>query len=244
MKPYYERDGIAIYHGDSLEVLHLLEPLRADAILTDPPYSSGTRREAAKGIRKSMSRGVEDDEWFTSDSLTTDGFMWLMRGAALGWKRHLLPGGHALSFIDWRMALPLAGAIESADLRRLGMLIWDKTYFGMGSYFRNQYEVVLHFTNGRSRPPYRRDVGNVLKCAPVRGGLHPTEKPVPLLSTLLSVVAPTGGLVLDTFAGSGATLEAARSLGMRAVGIEVSEEYCEIAARRLEQMVLPMEAVS
>lgn len=238
MKPYFERDGVSLYLGDVLEVLDALDPLGADCVLTDPPYSSGTRREASKGLRKAMNRTADDDEWFTTDCLTTDGFAWLMRSAAREWKRHLVPGGHALSFIDWRMALPLANAIESADMRKLGMLIWDKTYFGMGHYFRNQYEVVLHFTNGRSRPPYRKDVGNVLRCAPVKAGDNPTEKPLPLLRTLLSVVCPPGGLVLDTFAGSGSTLEAARTLGMRAVGVEVDEAQAEIAARRLDQQVL------
>lgn len=234
MQPYFERNGIAIYHGDVLETLHALQPLEADAILTDPPYSSGTRREGAKGVRKAMNRTVDDDEWFTTDCLTTDGFVWLMRAAAIEWKRHIVPGGHVLSFIDWRMALPLAGAIESADLRKLGMLIWDKTYFGMGAYFRNQYEVILHFTHGRSLPPYRHDVGNVLRCPPVRDGDNPTQKPVPLLCDLLSVVCPPDGLVLDTFMGSGSVLVAARNLGIRAVGIDVEERACEQAARRLE----------
>jgi DNA modification methylase len=236
VKPYWvSSDGrLVIYHGDTLEVMRSLPSLQADAVLTDPPYSSGTRREGAKGVRKAMNRTVEDAEWFTTDCLTTDGFVWLMRAAAMGWKRHLVPGGHALSFIDWRMALPLAGAMESADLRKLGMLIWDKTYFGMGAYFRNQFEVVLHFTHGRSRPSYRHDVGNVLRCPPVRDGDNPTQKPVLVLCDLLSVVCPPDGLVLDTFMGSGSTLAAAHALGMRAIGIEVDEQACEKAARRLE----------
>lgn len=236
MRPYWQSgDGrLTIMHGDALEVMRSLDSLFADAVLTDPPYSSGTRREGNKGVRKSMNRTVEDDEWFTTDCLTTDGFVWLMRAAAMEWKRHLVPGGHALSFIDWRMALPLAGAMESADLRKLGMLIWDKTYFGMGSYFRNQYEVVLHFSHGRSRPPYRHDVANVLRCPPVKDGDNPTQKPLPLLIELLSVVCPKGGLVLDTFMGSGSTLAAAHALSIRAVGIEIDERACEQAARRLE----------
>lgn len=234
VKPYFEQDGIVIYHGDALEVMRSLDPLLADAVLTDPPYSSGSRREGNKGVRKAMNRTVEDEDWFTTDCLTTDGFVWLMRAAAIEWKRHLLPGGHALSFIDWRMALPLAGAMESADLRKLGMLIWDKTYFGMGHYFRNQYEVVLHFTHGRSRPPYRHDVANVLRCPPVKDGDNPTQKPVPLLGDLLSVVCPPGGLVLDCFSGSGSTLVAARNLGIRAVGIDAEERACEQAARRIQ----------
>ncbi len=221
--------------GDCLERLSELPDASIDAVVTDPPYSSGTRREASKGLRKSMTRGVGDDEWFTTDCLTTNGFVWLMRECACEWRRVLKPGGHALVFIDWRMAPNLTGAIESADMRHLGVLIWDKTYFGMGSYFRNQHEFILHFTKGRSLPPQRRDVGNVLSHKPIRNGDHPTEKPVSLLRELIGVVTPPGGTVLDPFMGSGSTGVAAITEGFRFVGIERETEYHAIAAARLQK---------
>lgn len=243
MKPYYDEAGIQLYHGDALEVGDALavDPLFAgdfNAVVTDPPYSSGTRREGQKGVRKAMNRGSADEEWFTTDCLTTNGFLWLMRACARQWKRLLIPGGHVLSFIDWRMMPALAGSIESADMRHVGLLVWDKTYFGMGHYFRNQHELILHFTNGRSLPPQRRDVGNVLRYAPVRDGEHETEKPIELMQRLVSVVCPAGGKVFDPYCGSGSTLLAAKLLGCRAVGVEVDEKNCELAARRLSQGVL------
>lgn len=204
-------------------------------MLTDVPYSSGTRREAAKGLRKSMTRETNDAEWFGSDSLTALGFAHLMRICALEWRRLLVDGGHALIFIDWRMARHLAPAIESADLRDAGEIIWDKDTFGMGSCFRNQHEKILHFTKGVGRAPRRRDVGNVLRCPPVRRGAdHPTEKPVPLLRTLLSVVGVPGGTVLDSFAGVGTSGEAALLEGMSAVLIEREAPYAAIARRRCD----------
>jgi site-specific DNA-methyltransferase (adenine-specific) len=242
-KAFYDQDGITLYCGDALEIGNLLidgDEFCGDfsAVITDPPYSSGTRREGQKGVRKSMNRTSDDDEWFTTDCLTTNGFVWLMRECARQWKRLLTAGGHILSFIDWRMASILSGAIESADMRHVGLLVWDKTYFGMGHYFRNQHELILHFTNGRSLPPQRRDVGNVLSFAPVRDGEHDTQKPIDLMQKLISVVCPESGMIFDPFAGSGTTLVAAKALGRRAVGIESNEEYCEIAARRLAQGVL------
>jgi site-specific DNA-methyltransferase (adenine-specific) len=71
----------------------------------------------------------------------------------------------------------------------------------------------------------------------VRGGDHPTEKPDALLQTLLSVVAPVGGTVLDPFAGSGSTLTASKATGRRAIGVEADERYCEVIARRLDQQM-------
>ena len=238
MKPYYDRDGITIYHGDCLEVSDSLPSGIASAVVTDPPYSSGTRREGAKGVRKSMTRETENADWFGTDCLTTNGFLWLMRACSREWKRLVRPGSHILSFIDWRMHPALAGAMETADLRHAGVLVWDKAMIGMGACFRNQHEFILHFTHGVGRTPGRRDCPNVLRYPAVRNGLHDTQKPVELLSRLIEVVTAPGELVLDFFAGSGSTLVAAKETGRRAIGIEVDERYCEIAANRLAQGVL------
>lgn len=224
-----------VLHGDCLQVMRGIPDCSVDAVITDPPYSSGTRREASKGLRKSMNRGSDDADWFATDCLTTNGFIWLMRECAVEWQRVLKPGGHILCFIDWRMMPALAGAIESADLRHVGLLVWDKTYFGMGSYFRNQHELILHFTKGKSLPPQRRDVGNVIRCKPIRGGDHPTEKPFDLMRVLISVVAPKGGIVLDPFAGSGATGAAAIAEGCGFIGIERDPEYHALVTQRIAE---------
>lgn len=71
-----------------------------------------------------------------------------------------------------------------------------------------------------------------------RGAIHPTEKPVPVLRPLIAYACPPGGLVVAPFAGSGSDLEAARDLGCRAIGVEVDEEMCELAARRMSQVTL------
>lgn len=231
--PYYRDDLVALYHGDCVEVMQTLDAATVDVVLTDPPYSSGGRRENARSLRKSMTRGVADDEWIRGDAMSTAGFTYLMRLCAMQWRRLLVPGGHALSFIDWRMCAQLAAALETADLRQHPTIVWDKQHFGMGAVFRNQHEFIVHFTNGSPAAPRRRDVANVLKFPPVRGGDHPTQKPEELLSVLLSVVCPPDGLVLDPFAGSGATLLAARSIGAPSIGIEADERYAEVIATRL-----------
>lgn len=224
-----------LYLGDCLEIMSGLDAQSVDAVLTDPPYSSGGRRENSRSLRKSMIRATEDNDWIRGDAMSTQGFVYMMRQCGLHWRRLLIPGGHVLSFIDWRMAANLAAALESADLRQHPLLVWDKQRIGMGAIFRNRHEFIVHMSAGNPTPPQRRDVPNVLGFPPVRNGDHPTEKPIALLETLLSVVAPPHGTVLDPFAGSGSTLEAARMSGRRAIGIEADEAYIEKAALRLSQ---------
>jgi site-specific DNA-methyltransferase (adenine-specific) len=114
--PRIERIGDAtLILGDCIESMRSLPDHSIDAILTDPPYSSGTRREGAKGIRKTMLRGTSAEEWFPNDCLTTDGFWWLLHANAVQWKRLCQTGSHILSFIDWRMWPRLSGG----DLTRL-----------------------------------------------------------------------------------------------------------------------------
>jgi site-specific DNA-methyltransferase (adenine-specific) len=233
--PYYADDTVTLYLGDCVEVMAQIPEASIDAVLTDPPYSSGGRRENARSIRKSMTRAVEDADWIRGDAMSTSGFTYLLRLCGIQWRRVLVPGGHALAFIDWRMAAPLAAALETADLRQHPILVWNKGKIGMGAIFRNQHEFIVHMTAGNPKAPQRRDVANVLTFPPVRDGDHPTEKPEPLLRTLLSVVCPPGGTVLDPFAGSGSTLSAAASLGMKAIGIEADERFCEVIAERFAQ---------
>jgi site-specific DNA-methyltransferase (adenine-specific) len=237
--PYYADDLATLHLGDCLDLAPELAPRSVDAVLTDPPFSSGGRRENARSLRKSMNRGMSDDDWIAGDAMSTGGFVWMMRAIAARIRPSLKPGAHFLAFIDWRMHGNLAGALESADLRQHPTLVWDKTHFGMGAVFRNQHEWIVHFSNGSPADPARRDMGNVLRCPPVRDGFHPTEKPVGLLGSLLSVVVPAGGLVVDPFAGSGSTLVAAKMLGRRSVGYELDERFAEKAAKRLQAEALP-----
>jgi len=239
MKPYYEDEHATLYAGDCLEVLAALPRRIVDTVLTDPPYSSGGRRESARSVRKSMTRGTSDDDWIAGDAMSTAGFVWTMREFAVRTREVMKVGGHLLSFIDWRMYPNLVLALETADLRQMPTLVWDKVNFGMGSQFRNRHEWIAHFAFGTPVKPQRRDVANVLAFPAVRKGDHPTEKPGPLLETLISVVTPVGGVVLDPFAGSGSTLCAAKTLGRKSIGIELDERFAEVAAKRLERTPWP-----
>jgi len=239
MRPYYDRDGITIYYGDALDVLADLHgPF--DAVVTDPPYASGSRTEASKSSSGAMLRaGRFHDRPIDLDQMTTIGFVWLLRAVGKWAHDELVDGGSMLSFIDWRQWPNLVGALETANLRVQGMVVWDKGHFGLGNGFRSQHELVCHASKGVPTI-HDKGAGNVLKFPRQTPVDHPSPKPEALMQRLISVVSPEGGTIIDPFMGSGTTLRAAASVGRKAIGIESVEEYCAVAVSRLSQQTLDL----
>jgi DNA modification methylase len=226
-----------IIQGDALLELAKLPDASVDAVITDPPYCAGGISEASRvsapgqGLR---SENLARFGWFVGDNMTTAGLAWLLRSVAVESFRIVKPSGSLLVFCDWRMLHTLVPAIESAGLRYQGLVVWDKKHFGMGTGFRNQHEMIMHFTYGK--PVYHsKSVGNVIQDGRIPSGEreHQTQKPVELLKSLISVVSPSQGIILDPFCGSGSSGVAALELDRRFIGVERSIEYVEIANARL-----------
>ena len=236
MNPYYEHGGITIYHGDCMEIIPSVGPF--DCVLTDPPYSSGARRDADRQVRGSMIRSMEDEDWFSHDAMTNWGFTWFMRGIMTKTSGLLSRGGHIYIFSDWRQTPNVYAILESCGYRVNHCLVWDKGHFGMGAYWRNRHENIIFASNGQPDKMIDKGRGSVLNCKNVRPQrrVHPTEKPTDLIRQIVSAIPSCN--ILDPFIGSGSTLVAAKRLGRQAIGIEVEERWCEIAAKRLGQETL------
>jgi DNA modification methylase len=224
-----------LYQGDAIDIMDTLE--RVDAIVTDPPYCSGSVSEASRSAAKGQglrSENIKKLGWFVGDNMGTAGLVFLLRSVAFGALRILSPEGSMLVFCDWRMVPNLAPAIESAGLRYQNMVAWDKGVMGLGLGFRAQHEIILHFTAGS---PKYHDLGtaNIVKAARVSADdrEHQTQKPVDLMQRLLRVVCPPGGTVLDPFMGSGSTGVAAAAEKMHFIGIERDPEHFDTACERL-----------
>jgi site-specific DNA-methyltransferase (adenine-specific) len=239
--PYYVDEYVTLYHGDCINVIRGLTT-EISAIVTDPPYASGSRTESSRPSSGAMVRNARfKARPIENDQMTTTGFVWLIRETVLAAKPMLAQGGAVLSFIDWRQWPQLVGALETCNLRVQNMVVWDKGSIGMGNGFRNRHELILHASNGVPEVA-DRSTGNVLQFAPddlvmQHGRIpptdHPSPKPVALMEKLLGVVTVPGELVLDPFAGGGATLIAAKQTGRHVIGIETSEAHCRTIAARL-----------
>ncbi|MDP9477015.1 MAG: site-specific DNA-methyltransferase [Actinomycetota bacterium] len=243
-KPYYSDGKATIYHGDALEVMRVMDTGSLDALVCDPPYCAGSVSEAQR--TRAAGQGLRSDTlrrfgWFVGDNMGTAGLAWLLRSMALETLRVVKPSGSLLVFCDWRMQATLQPAIESAGLRYQGLIVWDKEHMGLGAGFRNRHELILHFTLGA--PEYHnKGTPNVLRCKRVGRGerKHQTQKPVDLMRQLIRVVAPSGGVVLDPFAGSMSTGLACKEEGRRFVGIERDPQYLKVGVDRLSQESLTL----
>lgn len=239
MKPYYADECVQIYHGDCFDVLHDLEG--CGAVVTDPPYSSGGafRGDRARGT---VDKYVNSEVYayrpeFAGDNRDQRAFvawaaMWL--NAA---RRACTVGAPLLTFIDWRQLPSMTDAVQAGGWMWRGLAVWHKPGIRMQrGRFSASAEFIVYGTHGEAIE-HEGYAQNVFACPPIGDKEHIAQKPEAVLHWALQVV-PAGARVLDPFMGSGTTLVAARLRGSPAIGIEVDERYCEIAARRLSQGTL------
>lgn len=244
MKPYYQDASVTIYHGDMFDILPTLSGV--GAVITDPPYSSGGAFRGDRAMQTSTKYVNSDTAAyrpeFAGDNRDQRSFLaWcaLWMNAA---RRSSIPGAVMCSFIDWRQLPVLTDAVQCGGWTWRGLATWWKPGIRMvrGS-FSSSAEYVVYATNGPASSDFDGAVQNVFRCAPVPNKEHIAEKPADVMSWVLSVVRPSS-LVLDPFMGSGSTLFAAKGKGHTAIGIDVDERYCEIAARRCSQETLDLGA--
>lgn len=212
MQPYYDHDGITIYNGDCRDLLPSIGAV--DLVLTDPPYSSG-RAEAEFAATGNIAVSLH----IASQLAPTMIVFGTSSGRGVEFMRsciRALPHNRLLAWHRSYVNSPAAGPWR-----------WDLVLihvFGKGSFGRPEFSSLIQ-TDG------------TMALAKETG--HRSPVPTMVMEHLYRPFAP--GTVLDPFMGSGATLLAAKAHGGRAIGIDVNEEYCETAARRLSQGVLELE---
>jgi site-specific DNA-methyltransferase (adenine-specific) len=214
---YYEDDFVKLYHGDCLTEHR--EWLEADVLVTDPPYGMAY---TGFGGRKGEPRRATGPL-----SVAGDGSIEVRDAALDAWGE-----GPAIVFGKWTVDRP-----ANVKMR----LIWDKTPCGFmgdlsmpwGGADEEVYILGSGFIGKRQ--------ANILRYPTLMSGDknrpdHPTPKPLGLMEHLIERCP--SGVIADPFSGSGSTLVAAKAVGRKAIGVELEERYCEVAAKRLAQDVL------
>lgn len=247
MTPYYEHNGITIYHGDCFDLLQDMSGI--GAVVTDPPYSSGGAFRGDRmgsTLKKYVSSDAEAQRTgiaFTGDNRDQRSFMaWcsLWMNAA---RKASVDGATIACFIDWRQLPTITDAIQAGGWVWRGIGAWSKKYGRpRAGGFSGACEFLVWGTNGPLIEHAAYPAG-VFECAspPISDRKHITQKPEAVMGWAMGNVLPQAS-ILDPFMGSGTTLVAAKETGRRAIGIEIEERYCEIAAKRLSQLNLFSEA--
>lgn len=220
MTIYYQDDLVTLHHGDCLEID--IWAIDGDVLVTDPPYGISWKQGSNTARKSRPHKGIASD-YDTS-----------VRERALElWS-------------DERPSI-VFGSFRAPPPRRVRQtLVWKKPIDAgvVGSVIGYRTDIEAIYLRGphERRNPSRSSViesrGNknsYMRINRQPGSVHPHAKPVSVLEQL---VEWTSGIVVDPFAGGGSTLLAARNLGRRAIGVELDERYCEIIARRLDQMAL------
>jgi site-specific DNA-methyltransferase (adenine-specific) len=218
MRPYYEHAGITIYHGDCREVL---PGLVSDVVITDPPYGSVTHAGARSA--KSLDSTIISFSSITGLELVDIAKRCL--DSARRW---------VVMTCDWRHAVELEDLL---GLVRLG--VWIKPngapqFTGDRPGTGWEAIAILH------KPGIKRWNGgghHAVWHHGIEQGSHPAQKPLGLIKQWVLAFSDKDETVLDPYMGSGTTLVAAKQLSRKAIGIELEEKYCEVAAKRLEQEV-------
>jgi site-specific DNA-methyltransferase (adenine-specific) len=243
MEPYFDDgQGVTLYLGDMREVVPALD-LTADCLVLDPPYAE-----------TSLAWDRWPDGW-PALAATAARSMW-----CFGSMRMFLDRRGDFDAAAWKLSQDIVW--EKPNGTGFATDRFRRVHEFALHWYLGEWRAIHHVvpTEGvrkaaktalrTVKPTHTGDIGSalyvddgsrlsrsVVKAANMHGrSLHPTEKPVGILDPLIRYACPPGGLVLDLFAGSGSTLDAARQSGRRAVGIEAHEPYAEAAAKRLSQM--------
>jgi site-specific DNA-methyltransferase (adenine-specific) len=209
-----------IFQQDAIEFLASLPDASIDCVVTDPAYES---------LEKHRSRGTTPRlvNWF--EIFPNDRFIALFTQLY----RVLKNDRHCYVICDQETMFLIKPIGEAAGFKFWKPIVWDKVSIGMGYHYRARCEYILFFEKGKRK---LNDLGiaDIITAKRVKG--YPTEKPVPLLETLITQSTQPAEIVLDCFMGSGSTGEAALINDRTFIGCDISTEAFDLTLDRLESM--------
>lgn len=246
-EPYYQDNLVTLYLGDALEHLAMLEDASIDAVITDPPYDARTHAQArtnkngygtsGNGNRVlSGGSNVRFESWDHAAQLAL--FAELGR-VSKGWVVSTVATDTAFRFEVEKPPSGLRVLRVGAWVKTNPMPIISADRPAMG------WEPIVYLHREDTKPVWNGGgrAGNyVLPTS--QGSGHPTQKPLAMVRDLVRRFTNPAGLVVDPFAGTGTTLRAAADEGRRAIGVEIDERWCEVAALRLAQQAFDLEGIA
>ena len=252
MIPYYEDEWVTLYHGDCLEVMPTLS--NVDLVVTSPPYNLGVTTGGGFGRYKPGQNKGGQGKWGGAgkDGITytdhddrmapSEYSAWQTTCIQLAWDTLSESGAifynHKPRVQASTLWTPLSLVPEGIPVRQV--IVWRRSggiNFSPTHYLpTHEWILLLAKPSFRLKSKGASGVGDVWEIAQETKNDHPAPFPLGIPARAIETTGPR--LVLDPFAGSGTTLRAAKDAGIRAIGIEKSERYCEMTVKRLAQGVL------
>ena len=240
-RPYYQDDSVTLYGGDALAVLRELPTASVDALITDPPYSSGgmVRGDRAGVSTKSKyvtTQNTQRDTLvdFSGDNRDQRAYAYWCTLWLAECLRIVKPGGIGMLFTDWRQLPSTTDALQSGGWVWRGIVPWYKPDARpMSGRFTSSCEYVVWGSAGPMPLDWTLATfpGFYQSPAP-RAREHITQKPLDIMRELVKIT-PAGGVILDPFTGSGTTGAAAALEGRKFIGVEKVDHYLRVAQRRI-----------
>ena len=199
--------------GDCIDVMRAMPWASVDFILTDPPYLVNYRDRSGRRVAND-----DNDTW--------------LKPAFRQMYRILRPDSLCVSFYGWNVSDAFMAAWREAGFDIVGHIVFWKQYASRTRFLSYRHESAYLLAKGRPALP-KTPVPDVLEFPYTGNRLHPTQKPVQPLKTLIRAFTRPGGVVLDPFCGSGSTLAAAQELERRFIGIELDPVHHLTARHRL-----------
>lgn len=224
MKPYYEKNGIVIYHGDCRDV----SINKLDLCLTDPPYLITADGGQGFGENIFVRGDLKDIINFKLDD----------------YKEFFEKCSDQLVCFCSRLLIRPYIEFFEQSFGKFDVHVWHKKnsipFTGNNSWKSDLEYIVLGWRKTKHQKVQQEMKSKcyISNLYQAKDKFHPTQKPLNLISKYISILSREGEEILDPFMGSGTTLVAAKQLGRKAIGIELEERFCEMAANRLSQEVL------
>ena len=243
MKPYYDHNGITIYHGDCREILPRIPSSSCEVAVTSPPYN--LIREWTGGGPNSILKNwkQKQDKWGYIDNIPESEYQEMQKAII----REMLRIIDGVIFYNHKIrhAIKRRGRIYHPMEWLSGFPVWAEIIWNRGGGLPSNCKRFIQaderiYMIGNPRRWDSQGLTTVWNIRPEPDENHCASFPLELPRRCIKACSQYGDIILDPFLGSGTTLVAAKQLGRRAIGIEIEEKYCEIAVKRLSQEVLAL----
>ena len=230
-----ERESCKLVYGDCLNIIKQIPDSSVDLLVTDPPYPTTSRGNAGN------SGGMCQNELFTKGKVFKHNNIDCSQYAQ-DFYRILKDGSHCYVMTNHVNLIKMLNTFTKSGFHFIKCLIWNKGNKIMGQYYMSQFEYILFFRKGKGIKINHCGTSDILavpnnKTKDINGkNLHDTEKPIELMKILIDNSSQIGDTVLDPFMGIGATGIASKQLGRKFIGIELDENYYNIAVKRIGEI--------